>query len=73
MLVTRKSNLTSVSHTLEIDITPEQLERVENRFHTKELIQSIIPDLSKEHREFLISGITPEEWNLAFSPVEEVD
>jgi hypothetical protein len=28
-----------------------------------ELIQNVMPELSPEEREFLISGITPKEWD----------
>lgn len=34
------------------------------------LIQNVFPELSREDREFLISGITPEEWDAAFSEEE---
>lgn|SRR3954464_12650217 len=34
-------------------------------------IQDVFPLMSKEDREFLISGITPEEWNKVFSNDEE--
>jgi len=34
-------------------------------------IQDAFPLMSKEDREFLISGITPEEWNKVFSNDEE--
>jgi hypothetical protein len=52
---------------MELDITYEQLDRVNNRHLSKELIQDIVPNLSKEEREFLITGITPEEWNKMFN------
>lgn len=40
------------------------------RAHTLN-IQDVFPLMSKEDREFLISGITPEEWNKIFSNDEE--
>jgi len=52
---------------MELDITYEQLDRVNNRHLSKELIQDIVPNLSKEEREFLMTGITPEEWNKMFN------
>ncbi len=42
----------------EINITPDQLVEVYNR---EKLIQNVVPHLSPEDREFLRSGITPEE------------
>jgi hypothetical protein len=68
MLITRTSNISNTQFTMELDITYDQLDRVNNRYSTKELIQDIVPNLSKEEREFLITGITPQEWNKLFNP-----
>jgi hypothetical protein len=70
MLITRTSQISKTNSTMELDITYEQLDRVNNRFQTKELIQNIVPNLSMEEREFLITGITPKEWNELFNPIE---
>ena len=70
MKITKKSSLTGVEHTLDIDITEEQFQRVEMRFFTKELIQNIIPNVSLGEREFLMTGITQEEWDETFSEIE---
>ncbi len=70
MKITKKSSLTGVEHTLDIDITEEQFQRVEMRFFTKELIQNIIPNVSLGEREFLMTGITQEEWDKTFSTLE---
>ena len=61
MLVTRRSPFSKTENTMELDITPEQLARYEQG---NELIQNVFPDLSPEHREFIMTGITPEEWEL---------
>jgi hypothetical protein len=71
MLITRTSQITKSNSSMELDITYEQLDRINNRFQTKELIQNIVPNLSMEEREFLITGITPKEWNELFNPIEE--
>lgn len=63
--------MSGVESTMDLDITIDQLFRIENRFSTKELIQNIVPHLSKEDREFLITGITPKEWNEMFNEIEE--
>ena len=70
MKITKKSSLTGVEHTLDIDITEEQFQRVEMRFFTKEVIQNIIPNVSLGEREFLMTGITQEEWDETFSTLE---
>lgn len=63
MLVTRLSPFSHTRNTIDLDITPEQLARYEQG---NELIQNVFPDLSPEHREFIMTGITPEEWEASF-------
>lgn len=70
MLITRISQISQTHNSMELDITYEQLDRVNNRHLSKELIQDIVPNLSKEEREFLITGITPKEWNELFSEID---
>jgi hypothetical protein len=62
MQITRTSGFSGVEHTREIDVTEEQLQRWQNG----ELIQNVMPHLSADDREFLMTGITPEEWDAAF-------
>lgn len=68
MLITKTSSLTGISHTLDINITEQQLKDVDNK---TDLIQRIVPNLSPAEREFLLSGITDEEWQTAFADIEE--
>jgi len=70
MIVTKKSTLTGKENTLNIDVTPEQLARIENRMNTTELIQNIVPNLSMSDREFLMTGITNEEWIRMFGEID---
>lgn len=70
MLISRTSRISGETHALELDITSEQLDRIENRFGSKELIQDIVPHLSIDEREFLMTGITSEEWNKMFGEDE---
>jgi hypothetical protein len=70
MKVTKISQLTGIEHTLELNITSEELFRVENRRNTMELIQNIVPQLTMGEREFLITGITEEEWNHTFADID---
>jgi hypothetical protein len=71
MLITRMSPISKTDFTMELDITYDQLDRINNRYDTGELIQNIVPNLTIEEREFLITGITPKEWNELFNPIEE--
>jgi hypothetical protein len=59
MQITRTSKLTGVVHTQDIPITEEQLAAYENGA----LIQVAFPHLDADQREFLKSGITPQEWD----------
>ncbi len=62
--VTRKSILSGKTNTMALDITEEHLDKYEQVGGL--LIQAVFPNLSAGEREFLISGITPEEWNKTF-------
>lgn len=66
MKITRTSAVSGKQHTRELDVTPEQLGRWQNG----ELIQNAMPHLSADDREFLMTGITPEEWDEAFGKGE---
>ena len=63
MLIKRTSLATGKVHEIDLPVTEEQLKR----WKAGEFIQDVMPHLSKEHREFLISGTTPEEWTNLFS------
>jgi hypothetical protein len=63
MLITRKSQVSGKTHTKELAITEAQLQR----WQEGELIQRVFPDLSPNDREFLMTGITSEEWDEVFS------
>jgi hypothetical protein len=67
MEITRKSPFTGETNTLDIDITEEQLHRWT---HGNDLIQNIMPDLSADLREFIMTGITPTEWKDTFGTGE---
>lgn len=64
MQVTKQSRISGKISTMELDITSEQLDRINLKI---ELIQNIVPHLSSDEREFLITGITPDEWNELFN------
>lgn len=58
--------LTRQTNTLDINITQEQLDRVNNRHTTGEYIQNIVPNLSSADREFLMTGICDDVWKQKF-------
>ncbi|WP_299821280.1 hypothetical protein [uncultured Jannaschia sp.] len=67
MKITRTSRLTGTERTREIDLTPAQLAAWEGG----EFIQDATPHLSDADREFVMTGITAEEWTAAFGDDEE--
>jgi hypothetical protein len=54
-----KSGLTGVEHEQEIPVTVEQIQKWRDGAH----IQNAMPNLSPDQREFLMTGITAEEWD----------
>jgi hypothetical protein len=58
MLITKTSILTGERNTMDIDITEEQLVL----WLDGALIQNVMPNLLPSEREFMITGVTPEEW-----------
>lgn len=62
MIIVKTSRISGLENSIDIDITQDQLNRINNRFDTKELIQNIVPNLTPGEREFLITGITEQEW-----------
>jgi len=66
MLVTRTSPFSGKVHSMNIEMTPEQIEKYDNG----ELIQRAFPHLSTDEREFIKTGITPQEWKDTFGDEE---
>ena len=68
MLVTRKSIITGFSNTLEIPgLTNEMVQNWEDGM----LAQEAMPDISPELREFVMTGIAPDEWDSHFPEEDE--
>lgn len=59
MKITKTSSLTQKVHTMEVPCTQTQLDNFNAGMH----IQNAMPNVSAELREFVLSGITPEEWD----------
>ena len=58
--VTKQSIITKKMNTMELPITQEHLDMYETVGDI--LVQDAFPNLDIGQREFLISGITPDEW-----------
>lgn len=59
MKITKTDPFTGEENTMEIDVTPLQLQLWESG----ELIQDVMPNLTPDEREFIKTGITPESWD----------
>ena len=68
MLVTRISQFTGKKHTLDLDISQEQVSELQSP--NRRNIQAICPNLSPGDREFLMTGVTPDEWEQVFGTEE---
>jgi len=62
MLITRTSAFSGKTRTLDLPITQEQLDKWKRGM----LIQDAMPSLTADDREFIKTGITPEEWDATF-------
>jgi hypothetical protein len=67
MKITKKSILTGVTRTMDLPITEAQYAAY---YAGADLIQRILPHLTIAQREFLMTGITDEEWAVAIGPDE---
>jgi hypothetical protein len=65
MLVSRVSRLTGKSHSMILNITPNQIENYKNGV----VVQDAFPNLNADEREFFMNGITPEEWDRFFGEI----
>jgi hypothetical protein len=67
MKVTRRSVLTGIVRTLDLNITDDEVEA----YNSGVLIQDAFPNLTPGEREFIKTGITDEEWDQAFGTDED--
>ena len=69
MLVTRTSQLSGIERTIDMPtVTQERLDQCwsQNAERKGKHIQDLFPELSPDEREFIMTGITAEEWEAAF-------
>jgi hypothetical protein len=65
MLITKFSPHSMRDNTREIDVSQSQLDR----WKAGELIQNVMPHLSADDREFLMTGLTPKDWEEMFPDI----
>lgn len=59
MEITRTSMMTGITRTKFLDVTPEEIDRWYNGAY----VQDVWPHLSADDREFIMTGMTAEEWD----------
>ena len=62
MLISKISDMSNKMHTMDIDVTDEQLQD----WREGTAIQDAMPNLTPDEREFIKTGITPKEWDEMF-------
>lgn len=68
MLLTKVSQLTGKTNTMELPIEQKDLDAY---YESDDLIQVAFPYLSADQREFILTGATQAEWDEAFPETEE--
>lgn len=69
MEITRISKLTNVTRTMDLNVTQEQLDQYESGM----LAQDVFSHLTPSEREFIMTGITDEEWNQFMAIIDDDD
>ena len=67
MKISKRSPRTGTVNTMDLNVTQAQIDAWQNGA----LIQHVMPQLTRDEREFLISGYTPEDWKETFGDPEE--
>jgi hypothetical protein len=68
--ITKTSPITGKVNAMELNISVGHYEQSLQDWENGALIQNAFPTLSADEREFLMTGITPEEWQAAFGDDE---
>ena len=69
MQTVRTSPVSGITRSLEIPCTEEQMAAYKNGA----LIQVAFPNLTADQREFILTGITKDEWDELFKETDEPD
>jgi len=67
MKITRTSMFTSIERTLSLPITEAQI----SAWKAGGLIQDVMPQLSDDEREFVMTGVTAQEWATEFGDEDD--
>ena len=64
MKIVRTSQVSGITRSVDLDVTEDQMALFEGG---RVAIQDCFPNLSADDREFIKTGITPDEWETLFS------
>lgn len=64
MLIERTNPITGRSTTMELDITPQELDA----YNRGAYAQDAFPRLNPDQREFFMTGLLPDDWERIFGP-----
>lgn len=70
MKITRISDISGISHTMDMPLDVDKYRTWLEEGHKAPRIQDYFPELSDSEREFLLTGITDEEWDEVFGKDE---
>lgn len=62
MIIRRRSPIDGEWNAIDIDVRQDQIDAWNNGI----LIQNAMPNVSADHREFIMTGITPRQWETLF-------
>jgi len=66
--ITKTSQISGQEHTMDLPVTQAEIDRWKK---TGAHVQNVFPHLNADQREFLMTGITPEEWEATFGGDDE--
>lgn len=66
MLIKRRSPITGEWRSKDLPVSQQQIDRWQNG----ELIQNVMPYLSDDDREYIMTGLLPDEWEQLWSKSE---
>lgn len=69
MLITKTSIISGITRTLNVPVTNSELDAWQSGI----LIQDAMPGLSDAEREFVMTGITQDEWQQFCQEIDELD
>lgn len=71
VLHTITSQLTGLPNSMELPITEAELLAWRRQGASAPYIQDAFPHLTADEREFILTGVTPQEWEAAFGGLED--